>query len=128
MVDQPSPSKKTNDSSTERIKRTSKQQKLSEINLISKVVESKIIEAGWHRNGILQQPKVSFHGLRLIPDFVLLHEWYPLTVVEVKSEEHFIESIVLEQAKHYAKAVGLQIAIATDGSNCVSLNIDTGFT
>ncbi|MHC5722203.1 MAG: hypothetical protein ACYTX0_61870, partial [Nostoc sp.] len=80
------------------------------------VVEPKIIESGWHSNGILREPKISLQGLRLIPDFVLLHEWYPLTVVEVKLGERFSESSTLEQAKNYANVVGLPLAIATDGS------------
>jgi type I restriction enzyme R subunit len=128
MTDQPSQSKKTQDSSAKRTKQTSKHQGLSETHLIGEVVKQKIIEAGWHSNGILQEPKVSLQGLRLIPDFVLLHEWYPLTVIEVKQEKYFNESIALAQAKHYAEVVGLPLAIATDGSKCISLNIDSGLT
>ena len=115
MTDQPS-------------KQTNKKQGVSERKLIDEVVEPKIIESGWHSNGILREPKISLQGLRLIPDFVLLHEWYPLTVVEVKRGERFSESSTLEQAKHYANVVGLPLAIATDGSKCVSLNLENGLT
>jgi hypothetical protein len=128
MTDQPSQSNQTQDSLVKRTKQTSKPQKLSERDLIDKVVETTIIESGWHSNGILKEPKISLHGLRLVPDFVLLHEWYPLTVVEVKREGRLIASRGIEQAKHYAKVVGLPLAITTDGTKCLIFNLETGLT
>ncbi|MBE9210732.1 DEAD/DEAH box helicase family protein [Nostoc sp. LEGE 06077] len=93
------------------------------------MIETKIIESGWHRNGILKEPKISLQGLRLNLDFVLLHEWYPLAVVEGKGGGTFIESTALEQAKHYAKIMNLPIAIATtDGSKYLGFNLENGLT
>jgi len=126
MTDQSSQDKNLRGNSARQTKRTSKPKVLSETDLIRQVVEPKILHADWHSNGIIHQPKLAFQGLRLIPDFVLLHEWYPLAVIEVKSPERFSESGALEQAKYYAETVRLPLAIATDGTNCVGLNLENG--
>lgn len=98
-----------------------------EIDLNREVIE-KIIKSGWHSNELIKEPKVSFQGLRLIPDFILVHEWYPLALVEVKRQNDLTELNTSEQAKSYAYAVGLQIVIVTDGSKHVSLNINNKLT
>ncbi|MEP0873205.1 type I restriction enzyme HsdR N-terminal domain-containing protein [Trichocoleus desertorum AS-A10] len=89
------------------------------------VVKSQIIQAGWNINEILQEPKLSIHGLRLHLDLVLLHEWYPLAVVETKPPGIFSKSFALNQAKHYAEVLGLPLAIVTDGTSYVSLNLES---
>lgn len=125
MTDQPSQNKKSRGNSVRNTQQKNKQQKMSEAELIHRVVKPQILQTGWKSEGILQEPKLSLHGLRLALDFVLLQEWYPLVVVEVKRPESFSESGSLEQAKYYAEAAGLPLAIATDGTRCVSLNLES---
>ena len=124
MTDQSSQDKKLRSNSAKQTERANNKQEMTEADLIRTVVEPGIFEAGWHNNGVLREQRVSLQGLRLSFDFVLIHEWYPLAVVEVKRPERFNGSGALQQAKYYAETIGLPLAIATDGTNCVSLNLE----
>lgn len=72
-----------------------------------------IIRAGWEKGQILLQQRIPTSGNHAqVVDIVLLHEYYPVAIVEVKPNSSASEGV--QQAKRYAELMGIPLAISTN--------------
>ncbi len=91
----------------------------SEYDLLLNQVKQKLIDSGWQEDGILIEPSMSFFSsIEHPPDIVLLYELYPIAVVEVKPKNLDLNG--LRQARSYAFAINLPIALVTNGEKTLA--------
>jgi hypothetical protein len=83
-------------------------------------IRNQLVKAGWNDDGIVQGEQIGGHFV----DFVLLHNLYPLAVVEVKASDSYLLAAAEEVRSHASDLV--PFALATNGSEVVLMNTADG--
>jgi len=87
---------------------------------VKDLVLEKLIQAGWNKNDILLDQRITSDGRLIQVDILLLYELYPLAVIEVKSNTKTVDSGT-EQALAYADVVGVPFAFSTNGDSIIEV-------
>ncbi len=81
---------------------------------VKDLVINRLIQAGWNKDDILLDQRVTLAGRLIQVDLLLLYELFPFAIIEVKSSSLNVNSGV-EQASAYAEIINVPFAFSTNG-------------